>query len=329
MYSPSQYLALDEAMVAFKGRSNIKQYIPSKPHKWGYKIYCLASDNYLVHFEVYEGAVSNASSFGATYDTVLRMVRSYEYQNYIVFTDNWFTSPTLLSALKQKGILGCGSVKHNRKGMPQIPHEEITDLNKGEYLQRQQGDMNLVIWKDQKDVWILYNHTSPLAVSTLKRWNDFGKQVNITCPQAVHDYFFNSRSVDISGQLHYCYLPGRKSKRSWWRLVWWLLDMCIVNAYILHQIDRHGFSQLLFRETLMHELVKPFISNQNTIQTSRGANVSVTLATEHYSELSDIKRDCMYCSKYAEKRVRTMYRCHTCQVHLCIGNCFAMYHCKV
>ncbi len=55
MYLPSRYLALDEAMVAFKGRWSIKQYIPSKPHKWGYKIYCLSSDDYFLHFEVYEG----------------------------------------------------------------------------------------------------------------------------------------------------------------------------------------------------------------------------------------------------------------------------------
>ena len=54
-YYPSQELTLDETMVAFKGRADIKQYIPSKPHKWGYKIYCLASDNYLLRFEVYEG----------------------------------------------------------------------------------------------------------------------------------------------------------------------------------------------------------------------------------------------------------------------------------
>jgi hypothetical protein len=53
--SPSQHLALDEAMVAYKGRSPIKQYIPSKPHKWGYKIWCLSSDDYLLHFEIYAG----------------------------------------------------------------------------------------------------------------------------------------------------------------------------------------------------------------------------------------------------------------------------------
>jgi hypothetical protein len=328
MYSPSQYLTLDEAMVAFKGRSSIKQYIPSKPHKWGYKIYCLASDNYLLHFEVYEGKATTPSSLGATYDTVMRMISSYEHQNYILFTDSWFTSPTVLSALKQNGVLACGSVRKNRKGLPIIPSEEVNNLNKGEWTQRQQGDMNLVIWKDQKDLWLLYNHTSPLATSTLKRWNDFGKKVNIGCPKAVHDYFFNSRSVDVSGQLHYGYLPGRKSKRSWWRLVWWLIDMCIVNAYILHQIDHDGLSQLSFREALMYDLVKPFISNRNAVQSSRGANKPITLASEHYSEHSHSKRDCLYCSKHAQKRVQTVYCCHTCRVHLCIGECFAMYHSK-
>jgi hypothetical protein len=54
-FTPTQHLAVDEAMAAFKGRSPIKQYIPTKPHKWGYKIICLASEDYLLRFEVYEG----------------------------------------------------------------------------------------------------------------------------------------------------------------------------------------------------------------------------------------------------------------------------------
>jgi len=72
-FTPTQHLALDEAMVAYKGRSPIKQYIPSKPHKWGYKIYCLESEDYLLHFEIYEGKEDDPSESGATYDTVIRM----------------------------------------------------------------------------------------------------------------------------------------------------------------------------------------------------------------------------------------------------------------
>ena len=67
-------------MVAYKGRSPIKQYIPSKPHKWGYKIYCLASEDYLLHFEIYEGKEDDPSEGGATYDTVMRMTQRYQNQ---------------------------------------------------------------------------------------------------------------------------------------------------------------------------------------------------------------------------------------------------------
>ena len=34
-YRPGRDLSIDEAMVAFKGRSFMKQYMPAKPVKWG------------------------------------------------------------------------------------------------------------------------------------------------------------------------------------------------------------------------------------------------------------------------------------------------------
>lgn len=37
----SQQISVDEAMVKFKGRSSIKQYMPLKPIKRGFKIWCL------------------------------------------------------------------------------------------------------------------------------------------------------------------------------------------------------------------------------------------------------------------------------------------------
>lgn len=33
-----QILVVDEQIAPFKGHSSLKQYVPSKPHKWGYKI---------------------------------------------------------------------------------------------------------------------------------------------------------------------------------------------------------------------------------------------------------------------------------------------------
>ena len=41
-YKPHRELAADEAMVPFKGRHSLKQYVPSKPTKWGFKVWTLA-----------------------------------------------------------------------------------------------------------------------------------------------------------------------------------------------------------------------------------------------------------------------------------------------
>src|ERR1700731_1287047 len=61
-FNPTQALTVDEAMVGFKGRSELKQYIPQKPTKWGYKVWCLVSSNYLLSFDIFEGKSSNSSS---------------------------------------------------------------------------------------------------------------------------------------------------------------------------------------------------------------------------------------------------------------------------
>jgi len=325
-YAPSRCLTLDEAMVAFKGRSPIKQYIPSKPHKWGYKIYCLASDDYLLHFEVYQGKEEHPSPLGSTYDTVMRMTAEYQHQQHFLFTDNWFTSPAVLDELKRRGIRCCGSVKRNRRGMPDVTDEQVKALRRGEWLQRQHGDSTVAVWRDRKAMWLLYNHCSPDENASLQRWDDSGHKVSIGCPRAIRDYFYGARSVDVSNQLHYSYLIGRKSKKAWSRLAWWLLDMCIVNAFQLWAIGKDAPRQLDFREELMHSLVKLFGSNRVAVQASRGANASLALAKDHFSVHAEQRGDCVVCSERPLNRVTSSFKCSKCNAHLCIGSCFMRYH---
>ena len=328
-YKASQQLTLDEAMVAFKGRAAIKQYMPMKPHKWGYKVWCLASDNYLLHFEVYEGAEEDASEYGATFDTVMRMVKGYENKHHILFTDSWFTSPTLLNVLLQKGIRCCGSVCRNRKGLPSpssISKKAVQQLRRGQAIQRQKGDMTACVWKDQKVMWMLYNHTSPLALTTLKRWDDSGNRIPIECPQAIHDYFHHARSVDVINQLHYSYPTGRKSKQCWSRLVWWLLDICIVNAFKLWATQNEHARQLDFRDQLMRQLAEQLAPDQRPQRVRRRPDPDTSLAKDHFLVRTNEDRDCAFCSERGQHRVRSSHMCTACNVHLCIGECFSLYH---
>lgn len=326
-YSPSQNLTLDEAMVAFKGRVPIKQYVPMKPHKWGYKIYCLANENYLLHFEIYEGKEDKKAGESATANTVLRMVQPFENKQHILFTDSWFTSPTLAEELSRRGISSCGSVRSNRKGMPKISQNVIDELHRGEWMQLQKGEVTLAVWKDQMTMRVLYNHRSPTDVASLNRWSENGNRISLGCPQAIHDYFYHSRSVDVINQLHYSYLTGRKSMKCWSRLAWWLIDMCILNAFAIWKIQNKGGRHLEFRENLMQQLIQQHKQERTAASQSPASSLHPPyLASEHYPEHSDSKRDCVVCSHQPEHRVESRLICHACKVHLCIGNCFARYH---
>ena len=54
-----QMLCVDEQKVPFKGASSLKQYIPKKPHKWGYKIFILCDTKGIVYnFKIYSGKIN-------------------------------------------------------------------------------------------------------------------------------------------------------------------------------------------------------------------------------------------------------------------------------
>jgi hypothetical protein len=176
-------------------------------------------------------------------------------------------------------------------------------------------------------VWLLYNHCSPGETASLERWNDFGRKVSVGCPRAIHDYFYRgARSVDVLSQLHYAYPPGRKAQRCWPRLAWWLLDMCVINAFQLWSKGQQHRGQLRFREELMHELLKQLSPEQRPHRARAQPNPATALAKDHYPELVHQDRDCAQCSVQSQQRARSSYVCHACQVHLCCGPCFSLYH---
>lgn len=54
LYKPSTYLTVDEQLVRFFGRCRFRVYLPSKPDKYGIKVWALAdsSNLYCCNFQV-------------------------------------------------------------------------------------------------------------------------------------------------------------------------------------------------------------------------------------------------------------------------------------
>ena len=317
-YKPDRELTVDEAMVGFKGRSTLKQYIPSKPTKWGYKIWCLCNHNYTLAFKVCEGARSGNESVTAA-EAALELVRPYHNHNRILYMDRLFTSPNLLATLLENKTRGCGTVRNNRVGLPEEFKRKEKEMKSGEMECWQKGNMGALVWKDRRLVYMLTTYVSPKTTQRVLRKGRSKKQ---RVPRVILDYNKFKGGVDTVDQLRDSYAIGRKSLKWWPRLAWWCIDICIVNAYSLHCInDSNPMTHLQFRERLMHQLLEKYGQHQGSREGKR-QKIARPNQDQHQLVFDGFERDCSICSRGRLGRKQTTYKCELCDIFLCITPCY-------
>lgn len=116
-YKPSKKLSIDESMIKFKGRHSLKQYMPMKPNKWGFKAFlcCEATTGYCLNHIFFAGA--NKREF-KPYNISMILVEGYRNQDFHIFADNWYSSVDLANDLKKIGIKYTGTTKKSAIGLP-------------------------------------------------------------------------------------------------------------------------------------------------------------------------------------------------------------------
>ena len=77
VYNLHRCVSVDEAMIPFKGRSTLKQYLPQKPVKRGIKVWVLADSKtgYASSLEVYKGKDGSKSEDGLGATVVKRLCK--------------------------------------------------------------------------------------------------------------------------------------------------------------------------------------------------------------------------------------------------------------
>jgi hypothetical protein len=125
-YQPGRFLTVDEDMCKFKGRNVMKQYMKAKIIKWGYRIWklCDSSSAYTLNLDVYTGGTERKREKGLAYDVVMEMMDKYLEKNHVVVMDNFFTSVPLFLDLLSRSTYACGTVRLNRKLLPEEYGEE-------------------------------------------------------------------------------------------------------------------------------------------------------------------------------------------------------------
>lgn len=120
-YQPHREISVDETLVPFKGRTKLLQYIPSKPHKWGIKVWTLAdsTSSYVYNWQLYTGKMRDDNTGrGAAHRIVMSLCEPLLQNGHHLYCDNFFTSPALFHELAENQTGACGTLRSNRVGVP-------------------------------------------------------------------------------------------------------------------------------------------------------------------------------------------------------------------
>ena len=144
-FEPGAWIAVDETMVRFEGRSGFITLIKGKPTPMGFKLFTVAADGYILGFRIYHGKGSYARAQGVLHTTVIGLVRPWADANRRLFFDNLYTSPALCDHLLRLRILSCGTCRPNRRGLPTDLPEAKKHLAKGEMKAWQRGQLGCLL----------------------------------------------------------------------------------------------------------------------------------------------------------------------------------------
>ncbi|GBP47242.1 PiggyBac transposable element-derived protein 2 [Eumeta japonica] len=306
-----QRLSIDEQMCATKVAHFMKQYLPNKPHKWGFKLFVLCSVGGYAHkFEIYTGEdykrLPDEPDFGPVGNVVIRLVRGVpRHINHIIYFDNFYTSIPLVAHLGKEGIFTLGTVQSNRLVNCKLPDKK--ELMKkcyprGAYEEQsttfQDIDMTAVCWKDNKAVTLLSTYVGSEPVTKVDRFDKSKKaKIKIDCPHIIKEYNAHMGGVDLMDSFIGRYRIAMRSRKWYLRIFYHLLDMSVINSWLIYkdlkstEADPSILNLCQYRLELAEALSK--VGNASELCNKRG-RPSTSNSTEKNLQAKKKRGPCQY-----------------------------------
>ena len=201
----------------------------------------------------------------------------------------------------------------------------------------QNGKVAGTSWLDRKVVTVMSSNTQPTDTGTVQRRIHDRTRISVPCPHSILLYNNFMGGVDRADQLRGYYSCRYKSRKFYKYVFFFLLDVAITNAFILHK--HYAVAPELknikeFRLKLAAELIGEYCS-QRTV--GRGGSSIVSLPLHHFPIKLNLetpnKRSrgrCAQCKK-SHQRTDKQWYCSECGVWLChsgnqFSDCFLTWH---
>lgn len=331
-YAPLQpNISIDESMIPYYGKHGCKQFIRSKPIRFGYKAWVMATKpGYCLQFEIYQGRknkeITNecqglGESVVLNFTDVLQ--REYSGLRFSLYFDNFFTSAKLISTLTQINFGATGTVRENRTMKCKLNDSNIMKKEK-------RGNMDSAVdknkgiigikWKDNSVVTVMSNEFGVEPLQKCKRFSvKDKKKVDIPQPHAIKMYNTYMGGVDQLDNNISNYRIAIRGKKWYTPILYWMIDLCVANASQLAREYGYDKDNLQFRREISQHILKKYGVKPKMPGPKRSSLYCVTSEGPHLIVCQQARRRCSLCKN------KTTKACETCQIPL-HDKCFDEFH---
>lgn len=348
---------VDEVMIAYKGTmaGNLRQYIQSKPDRFGYKFFCRASDDGFIHdILMYQGATTfpnhstklseDESNMLQSSKVVIALLKTVQDPKITtVYADNFFSSITLVEYLSSRySCRYVGTARTTRVGDPPLqpaPEMKKKAVPRGTLEYASTNGVLAVRWKDNKVVTMISTADGIEPITTVKRYDKDAKaKIDVSCPNVIKKYNQNMGGVDKSDMLTHLYKSPMRAKRWYLPIFGYVIDICICNAWLLYKRDcnklelkkikplktfrleisevARGFKGQVKKTTRLSSEYSLIITPLKIGQKAKIPTLENRIGPGHFPITMTKRETCKNCSKKGEiHRSRSM--CMICRVALC------------
>ena len=204
-----------------------------------------------------------------------------------------------------------------------------------------------IIWQlsggKTERMYLLCTHKKAVE-EVMKRPKGAKEKKSTPCPSMIVDYNQNMGGVDLTDQyLSYYYLTTKRTLKWWKKVFWRLIDICVLNSWVIYRSnfpDSTVNTHKLLRLKLIEELVQSLLTLRASPECPRHLHTKSRepvatdgrLLGKHFAYKHSKCQWCAVCSQKKSpvtgKRMdkKTQNYCPKCNVFLCLGECFEVYH---
>lgn len=332
-YEPHANVTVDEQLFPYRGRTKFTQYIPSKPAKYGIKIWwaCDAKTKYPLQGILYTGREAGEErEINQGENVLMKLARRYAKSGRTIVADNFFTTLEGAKKLASMGLAFVGTIRSNKRCIPaEMKKNKSRPVLSSNFGFHDKVSICSYVPKKNKAVILLSTvHYSKNCVGDSKK------------PEAIMYYNANKSDVDTMDQMVTHFTTKRPTKRWPLALFYNLIDVMALAAFcICKEIDKLDKSSA--RREFLHELAfvlaksniedRMANSNVNRQFATRSAfdalfgkqsqNLATVAATQSGPLTLTVKQNCHICHSNDKQRRKTRFFCKKCENPVCLQHC--------